>query len=153
MTYDHTQKSPLYLILLLPAVVVMVSVVVAPAPPPVFALLMVVEASLIVAAFSFMHLRVRDQGDYLAVRFGPLPIFRRRIPYVQITGAEAWRSSFLDGWGVHWMAGRGWIYNLWGFDCVVVHLGAKTFRIGTDDVDGLVGFLKAKVEGCRHDER
>ena len=32
-----------------------------------------------------------------------------------------------------------------GFDCVVLRLGRKTSRIGTDDVAGLERFLKEKV--------
>jgi len=102
-------------------------------------------AVLVFFAFSFKFLRVHDDGDCLAIRFGPLPVFRRRIPYSQITGVEAGGSGFIDGWGIHYMPGRGLTYNLWGFDCVIVRLGAKTVRIGTDDVDGLVAFLRSKI--------
>ena len=62
-----------------------------------------------------------------------------------MTGVEAGRSTVLHGWGIHYMPGEGWVYNLWGFDCVVVHLGQKNIRIGTDDVQSLAGFLKGKV--------
>jgi hypothetical protein len=58
---------------------------------------------------------------------------------------EAGRSTVLDGWGINYMPGKGWIYNLSGFDCVVVHLGQKNIRVGTDDMEGLVRFLKGKV--------
>jgi hypothetical protein len=95
-------------------------------------------------AFSFKYLRVRDEGDCLAIRFGPLPVCRRRIPYLQITGVEAGRFSFWYGWGYRWPS-QWVVYYLWGFDCVVVNLGPKTVRIGTDDVDGLLGFLRMRI--------
>ena len=94
---------------------------------------------------AFHYLTVRDEGDALAIRFGPLPLLRKRIPYSRITAVEPGRTSLVDGWGVHWVPGRGWTYNIWGFDCVVVHLGRRVIRIGTDDVENLVAFLRAKV--------
>ena len=48
---------------------------------------------------------------------------------------------------IHCIPGRGWTYNLWGFDCVVVRQGNKTTRVGTDDVAGLLAFLRTKVGG------
>jgi hypothetical protein len=146
MSYDHTQKAPLYLILLVAGAVLVLAGLTAPGGRPIVPLMnFVLAVWFVLGAFAFKSLRVRDEGDCLAIRFGPLPVFRRRIPYSQITGAEAGRSSFLDGWGVHWGPGRGWIYNLYGFDCVVVRLGKKTLRIGTDDMAGLVAFLNSKI--------
>jgi hypothetical protein len=82
----------------------------------------------------------------LALRFGPVPLLGKRIPYAQIRGVRAARSKLFDGWGIHWVPGRGWTFNLWGFDCVEVDMqNGKTLRIGTDDVDGLVGHLVARA--------
>ena len=144
MTYDHAQKSLIYLILLGVCLLSIGIGLVAPLGTPLSSALSGGGAVGAFFAFSFKYLRVRDEGDCLAIRFGPLPVFRRRIPYSQITGVEPGRSWVIEGWGIH-NIGRGWIYNLWSFDCVVVHLGAKTVRIGTDDVDGLVGFVKARI--------
>ena len=94
--------------------------------------------------FSFMV--VRDEGTHLAINFGPIPLIRRRIAYAEITSVEPGRSSLIDGWGDHWLPGRGRIYNLWGFDCVKLQMGKKTLRIGSDDVAGLVGFLKQTIK-------
>ena len=62
-----------------------------------------------------------------------------------ITRVESGRSSWIDGWGIHWLPGRGWAYNLWGFGCAIVYLGNTVIRIGTDDVEGLVDFLNQKT--------
>ncbi len=52
----------------------------------------------------------------------------------------------IDGWGIHYILGRGWTYNLWGFGCVKLTLGKKVIRVGTDDVENLAQFLRGKVQ-------
>ena len=147
MGYEHTQKSPLYLLILAIAAIMVGMLRTMPTGEsfPIW-ILGGVSLLLVCTAMSFGHLTVRDEGEYLAVRFGPLPIFHRRFRYAQITGVEAARSDLLDGWGIHCVPGRGWIYNLWGLDCVRIRVGGKAVRIGTDDVNGLVLFLKSKVK-------
>jgi len=113
---------------------------------PLGALILAGAAALVLAlAFCFRRLTVRDEGDWLAVRFGPLPVFRTRIPYAQIASAEPGRSSWIDGWGIHWIPGRGYTYNLWGFACVTLQVQGRTVRIGTDDAENLAAFLKTKL--------
>jgi len=113
--------------------------------PAVQLTLLCVALLILVCAMSFQRLTIRDEGDYLAIRYGPLPLFRKRIPYARITAVERDRSSVLDGWGVHYMPIRGWTYNLWGFDCVKLCLGNKVIRIGSDDVGNLASFLRART--------
>ena len=62
---------------------------------------------------------------------------------------KAARSDALDGWGIHWILGRGVIYNVWGFDCVRIQMGKKIVRVGTDDVEGLLSFLRTKVQSLQ----
>ena len=148
MGYEHTQRGPIHLILLgcaLGSALLTWSVT-----DKLPAVLMGLGVSLLMVscAFFFASLTVRDEGTHLAVRFGPIPVFRTKIPYSSITGVAAAKSSVLDGWGVHWMPRRGWIYNIWGFGCVRVDLGGKTVRVGTDDVDGLVHFLTIKLDSA-----
>jgi hypothetical protein len=102
---------------------------------------------MILAGLCVGYLIVRDEGDFLALRFGPLPIFRRLIAFSKITAVEPSRSTVFDGWGIHYIPGRGMTYNLWGFDCVKMRVDNRTIRVGTDDVQGLVRFLKEKVTG------
>ena len=112
---------------------------------PVAIVVLVAAAVIGALAFCFHSLTVSDEGQWLRVRFGPLPLFGTRIEYADITAVEAARSRFVDGWGVHYLAGRGWSYNLWGFDVVVVHQGKRTVRIGSDDAENLAAFLQAKT--------
>jgi hypothetical protein len=100
---------------------------------------------LVLAAICPQYVEVRDKGDCLALRYGPIPLFHKRFPYSKMTAVEASRSTVFDGWGIHYLPARGWTYNLWGFGCVKVQMGKKTVRIGTDDVRGLVVFLRGKI--------
>ncbi len=96
-------------------------------------------------AFCFKTFTVSDQGDHLLLRFGPLPVFKKRIPYAAITEVRRSRSRFVDGWGIHKVLGRGWTWNLWGFDCAELRVDGQTLRVGSDDADGLVRFLRERI--------
>ncbi len=145
--YDHTQWAPMYWLMLVPALVVLfVSVLVENDTSTTFGLTLV-TVLLLVVAYSFRSLRVVDEGNALALQFGPIPLFRKRFTYTDIVSADRDQSSVIDGWGIHWVPGRGWTYNLWGFDCVRLTLtGIRTARVGTDDPEGLASFLKRKCQ-------
>ena len=142
--YEHTQTSPLHLILSAVAAVLLIIAWFSRDPGPRL-VLMAVAAVIMALALCFQRLTVRDEGTHLGIRYGPLPLFKFRIAYGQMTAVSAARSGWLDGWGIHYFPGRGIIYNLWGFDCVRVQMGAKTVRIGSDDVPGLVRFLRSRL--------
>ena len=78
--FSHTEKAPLCLLIYALAVVFLaVGFFVQDAPPlqwlfPPIVLLMFVLAA------SFHHLSVVDQGVQLAIRFGPIPLFRKTVP-------------------------------------------------------------------------
>lgn len=94
---------------------------------------------------SFQHLRVRDEGDSLQVAFGPLAIVRRQVRYSDILSAKRGRSRWLDGWGIHWMPDKGWIWNIRGRDVVELKLNGGRMRVGTDDPDGLLEHLQQRI--------
>ena len=142
--YDHTQYAPMYWLILVPAFA-MAGAAYFSLRDAEFVYLQVMSGFLFAVGFSFRWLRVVDEGAHLALRYGPLPIFRRRIAFADIADARRSTSSFIDGWGIHWVPGRGWTFNLWGFDCVLVTLqDGRTMRIGTDDADGLSHFLQQR---------
>ena len=102
---------------------------------------------------STRSLLMRDEGDCLALRYGPIPLLRQRFSYSQMITAEPDRCRLSDVygtfnfWGGRHTPGKSWSYGLMGLgkDCVKVQMGKKTVRIGTDDVDGLVTFLQNKI--------
>ena len=91
---------------------------------------------------SFHTLTVKDEYDHLRIFTGPLSIFKKKIKYSDVTRVAVAKSSLIDGWGMHYLPATGWIINIWGFDCVVLEIGKKKFRIGTDDPQGLYRFVK-----------
>lgn len=148
MRYKHTQRAPLSLILSCIGMAMLIGARQVPNPEINFFLFLI--ASLIfLLALSFGKLTVRDKQDHLLVRFGPLPLFRRRIAYAEIQDVERARTSILDGWGIHLSPSGGWTWNLWGFDCVDVHFKkGRKVRIGTDDPKRLEAFLKDRIGGA-----
>ena len=55
------------------------------------------------------------------------------------------RTLLLDGWGIHMGILGGWVWNLWGRDCVVIYYkNGDNLRIRTDDTNNLVNFLRSK---------
>lgn len=97
--------------------------------------------------FLFAELTIRDEGSELRLRYGPVPLVGRSVPYDEVLDVRRGRSRWIDGFGIHWVPGRGWTWNLWGFDCVELELeGGRRLRIGSDDADRLAEVLRERVE-------
>jgi hypothetical protein len=142
--YSHTQKAPLGLILYTTALACLVLAWRVGNTPGVY---IGGGVGLLIAllAPAFHYLTVEDHGDRLAIRFGPLPLFRRTVRYTDIEKVEVGRTLLVEGWGIHLSIRGGWVWNLWGRACVVVHLKKGVLRIGTDDAENLAGFLEGKI--------
>jgi len=149
MRYDHTQRSPLWLAVMLCAFLCFVGAWMARMEPVPTAILAASGTLVLCFAAMFVWLNVRDEDECLVVRFGPISLFGTRIDYANILSAKPDRTKIIDGWGVHWIPGRGWTYNLWGFDCVCITTGKKTIRVGTDDVAGLMALLEQKSRAVK----
>lgn len=143
--YSHTQKAPLCLLVYALAVVFLALGWIVQDAPPIQWLFPPIGLLMLVIAASFHHLKVVDQGDVLSVRFGPVPLFRKTVQYSDIVNVEVGQTLILDGWGIHMSIRGGWVWNLWGRDCAVVHLKKGTLRIGTDDAENLAAFLQSMV--------
>lgn len=104
-------------------------------------LLIGVGSTLIAAAACFATLTISGKPDGLIVNFGPFPLISFRIPLDQIRGCGQERSRWIDGWGIHWTPGRGWLYNVWGYDCIRLDLDGRSVRLGTGDPAGLMAWL------------
>lgn len=140
--YQHTQRSPLCALLYFLAFTFLVMSIVLRTTPGMFWIFLLAGLPMLVLAAAFHHLKVEDRGTNLFVSFGPLPLFRRSVDYDRIVSVEAGRTTILDGWGIHLSLKGGWVWNIWGRDCVVVRLNnGRVLRIGTDDTANLVHFL------------
>jgi hypothetical protein len=145
MPYAHTQRAPLCLILYASAILCLALPWVLGKTHGIY---VASAAGLIIAflAAGFHHLAIEDMGTFLEIRFGPIPLFRRTVQYADIQSVELGRTSVIDGWGIHRSIRGGWVWNIWGRDCVAVRLKNHSFlRIGTDDPEHLAALLRTKT--------
>jgi hypothetical protein len=105
----------------------------------------IVGPVMLILAASFHHLTVEDEGDCLSISFGPIQLFRRAVRYEDIVSVETGRTTILDGWGIHMSLRGGWVWNIWGRDCVVLQLHKGILRVGTDDAEKLARFVENKI--------
>lgn len=143
--YAHSQRGVLCVLLYgLAAIYLVLGFFIREAPigwlfPPIGLVMLIFAASI-------HHLTVEDQGDRLAIRFGPIPLFRRTVRYADIESAEVGQTLLLDGIGIHYSVRGGWVWNIAGRSCVVIHFrDGRTLRIGTDDADNLTAFIRSKI--------
>jgi hypothetical protein len=143
-SYRHTQKGPWSLLLYVLGIVFLIVSWYA----PLLALritFLITGILMFPLGMSFHHLTVVDEGDWLTIRFGPFPLFRKRISYGDIDAVEKGQTTILDGWGIHVSLRGGWVWNIWGRDCVIIRLKRGVIRVGTDDAEGLAEFLQGRI--------
>ncbi len=147
--YYHRQRAPLCLILYGLAVAFFVIAWFVRTVPPQSTLSLIfvlVGLVILILATGFHHLTVADEIDRLRISFGPLPLFQRSVLYEEVIRADVDRTTFIEGWGIHLSPRGGWVWNLWGRDCVTLQMKHGTLRIGTDDAENLAAFVNGRVE-------
>ena len=117
--YSHRQRAPMWVVLLVVAVGFFIAAWTLRAEQVAIFVLAPVGAFMLILAASFQFLLVEDQGEQLLIGFGPLPLFRTRVRYDRITHVEIGTTTWLEGLGIHMSPRGGWVWNLWGWDCVV----------------------------------
>ena len=145
MQYHHTQRAPFNPFLAFGVLIAFMSFFIN--EDTLRYLLILGGAVCVLLGLCFRELTVYDEGESLVIRFGPIPIFGRRLSYQDCDRVKRNRSTFWNGWGIHWNGfRRGWTWNLWGFDCVDVFSESRLrIRIGTDDPEGLETFLRERI--------
>lgn len=144
--YEHTQYGP-WSVLLYPLAVLFIALAVFLPDFPLRYIFLPIGLLLPVLASSVHYLSIEDKGNHLSIHFGPLRLFNRRINYDDIVSVEAGRTTLLDGWGIHRSLRGGWVWNIWGRDCVVIRLRNEKFFLGTNDIERLLNHLNSRVTG------
>jgi hypothetical protein len=143
-SYTHTQRAPWAILLLMLGVPFLGLAWTTRHEPPAPIIVGGVALVLLALAPCFHSLTVANEGDRLSVRFGPLGLFKTSILYGEIRHVEIGRTWFIEGFGIHRLSRRrGWVWNIWGRDCVVIH-HTGTMRLGTDEPNELLAFLESK---------
>ncbi|WP_437188189.1 hypothetical protein SH668x_001620 [Planctomicrobium sp. SH668] len=147
-SYRHTQTSPLFLLFapiwFLQAIVPFITDL----PPGADLMIWWAAGVALLATWHFSRLTVVDEGETIAAAFGKVWILGTRIRYDEIVSYAEEKTSWTDGWGLHYVRG-GWLWNVWGFDCIRITTEKRTVRIGTDDVAGLFDLLAEKTGGSQ----
>ena len=142
--YHHTQKAPWYLLLFAMAALFITLSWIERDNRALLITFSLSGLTMAVLGYSFQHLTVADDGDQLVIHFGPWPLFKKRIPYADIQEVAIDRTTILEGWGIHMSPRGGWVWNIWGRDCVAIRHRRGVTRIGTDDAQGLAEFLNRR---------
>ncbi len=141
--YSHTQRATLILAVMIGAVVAVAIATVLAGQP--YWPLGIVAAILVVTAWLFSSLTIRITPDTICWHFGP-GLFHWIRPLSTIESADRSRSHWWNGWGIRF-TGFGWLYNVSGFDILVITLkNGKRFGLGTDDPDGLLEAIQGALK-------
>jgi hypothetical protein len=148
VSYDHTQRGSIHWIVGAAASAMLVGAAVAAVMGAEVAIAITLAAtalSLLAVAACIAWLRVHDDGDALRISFGPLPLFRRRIRYDAIRGAQPTRTRWHHGVGIHSAPGGGWTWNVAIGDAVEITLENGRVIVGSDDAAALAAFLRGRI--------
>ncbi|MEC8300472.1 MAG: hypothetical protein VX035_02040 [Planctomycetota bacterium] len=150
-TYQHTQRGPWSFVLLAVVASNLTLAVRLWGNEPAWASWLFLSVALLMTfmTFCFQSLTTTVSETSLRVHFGPIPLLEKKVLLEDIVSVRPEKSSLLDGWGVHWTPGKGWIYNMWGFDCLAINLGTRHFRVGTNDPDQLCEVLERAISALK----
>ena len=86
---------------------------------------------LLASAWLFHSLTIEICDRELRWHFGP-GLIRKKVLLSEIISATPVKNG--PSWGIHWSPRTGWLYNVSGFDAVLVTLReGKKFALGTDE--------------------
>jgi hypothetical protein len=148
--YEHRQVGTTIMLTLF--VVLIVFAVLAFYQPESRRFLLWTAAAIVLGVALFSSLTIEITEADLRWWFGP-GLIRRKVALARIQDARADRSTFLDGWGIHFTA-RGWLYNVSGTGVVIVTLkDGKQFMLGTDEPEQLRDAIKQTLTEARPFDR
>jgi hypothetical protein len=106
-------------------------------------ILIEVPVLLIAALALFYSLGVEIHDNALICRMG-IGLIQKRILLSEIQQARAVQNPWYAGWGIHWIPGQYWIWNVSGLRGVELTLkNGKRFRIGTNEPESLVHAIES----------
>lgn len=69
-----------------------------------------------------------------------------RIAFEDIADAQMTTTRFWEGWGIHWTWIHGWLWNVAGFQGVLIRKrDGRMVTLGTDDPQGLYDAIRSHV--------
>lgn len=146
LPYEHTQPGTAMRVGM--GAVILVLIVIQFATADAQSSVWLVVAGLAVLLYLHHGLTVRVDGEQVSVAFGP-GLIKHTIPVSDILGVSVGRCAWYNGWGKRY-TGAGWMFRVSGMWTVDVTRRDSSFRIGTDDPEGLLAAIQEAV--ARHGE-
>ncbi len=145
MTYRHTQVGTVIVAAVLGVALVTLGLLLSSAGTlPLPALMVSVMTAVALSLFSWLTVEI--QGNTLSCRFG-VGLIQRKIPLSEVGHVSAVRNPWWVGWGIRWIPGRYWLWNVSGFQAVELTMkDGRRFRIGTDEPEALVHAIELSKE-------
>ncbi len=143
MEYSHTQYGSVIVIGLS---TVMMIIIIVPLDLGIFPpVLFIVLAMLAISLALFYSLNVEISDNVLVCCFG-IGLIRRQILLSDIQQVRAVKNPWFGGWGIRWMPGQYWLWNVSGLHAVELLLkNGSRFRIGTDEPEALIRAIEANI--------
>lgn len=141
-TYKHTQPGYL-LIVALGAATLLIARLAIVTKFSLGAILLLAFMTLCLALFAALTIEVNDQA--INIQFG-MGVLRKSFLLEDVQACGAVKNPWYYGWGIHAIPG-GWIFNVSGWEAVELQMkNGRRYRIGTDDVQGLVNAIKVLMQ-------
>lgn len=152
MTYRHTQAGWLLRVAIAVGAAIIAGVAVAqPFQAPIArAALLACAPLLVLAGFAWSRLTIEIDHERVRWRFG-LGWPRGNIVLADIAAVEPTRTTFWQGWGVHYTR-NGWLYNVAGYDAVLItRRDGRRLMLGTDEPRRLKAAFDRALARTPHD--
>jgi hypothetical protein len=138
-SYQHTQRGTLIVVATLSMALVVALLAMLVLKP-----FWITTVFLVTIAWLFHSLNIEITDRTLGWKFGP-GLIRNSVLLAEIVSAQPVRTGL--SWGIHWGPRTGWLYNVSGFDAVLVTLrSGKKFALGTDEPQLLAARLSEVIQ-------
>lgn len=100
----------------------------------------------IVAAMCVVFIQLTTRVDQRGVSWSfTLSAIGGFIPFEEIADVQATTTRFWEGWGIHWTILHGWLWNVAGFQGVMIcKKDGRRVTLGTNDPQGLYEAILSK---------
>jgi hypothetical protein len=132
--YRHTQAGTVVRWAVLAGLLPLPALYLLPIPPMLVVVIVTVLVSVpVLLIFLLWSLTIEVSPAHFKFWFGPGWI-GKTVPMARVAGCEPMDKKIM-AWGIHWAGPtKGWLYNVSGFQAVVVSLEDGTrFMVGTDE--------------------
>lgn len=93
----------------------------------------------------FIELKTRVDPSCVSWAF-TLGIPSGSIPFTDIADVQITKVQFWEGYGIHWTILHGWLWNVAGFQGVMIRKrNGRVVTLGTDDPEGLYEAIQTRL--------